>query len=121
MRRAAKLAMALAAIAGAAGTIATPPQPAAEILPGGTPAGGFEQALAPRAFVFPQDHGPHPQFREEWWYVTGNLDGAGAQRFGFELTFFRVALEPPGAAAGTLGSAADAASSAGGRSRWRRP
>ena len=55
---------------------------------------GFEKALEPRAFVFPGDHGPHPGFRNEWWYVTGNLDGDGGRRFGFELTIFRFALTP---------------------------
>jgi predicted secreted hydrolase len=62
-----------------------------------TGAPGFAQALAPRAFSFPRDHGPHPWFRHEWWYVTGNLDAADGERFGFELTFFRFALEPPDA------------------------
>ena len=55
---------------------------------------GFEKAIDPRAFVFPQDHGPHPGFRNEWWYVTGNLDGDAGRRFGFELTIFRFALTP---------------------------
>src|SRR4051812_48655451 len=50
---------------------------------------GFALAIEPRNFEFPQDHGPHPQFRHEWWYVTGNLDSTGGERFGFELTFFR--------------------------------
>ena len=54
----------------------------------------FARALAPRAFAFPQDHGPHPEFRNEWWYVTGNLDDEDGQRFGFELTIFRFALAP---------------------------
>ena len=35
---------------------------------------GFARAESPRAFSFPADHGPHPEFRNEWWYVTGNLD-----------------------------------------------
>ena len=56
---------------------------------------GFTEALAPRVFEFPRDHGPHPDFRQEWWYLTGNLDATDGQRFGFELTFFRVALVPP--------------------------
>jgi predicted secreted hydrolase len=59
---------------------------------------GFERALAPRPFAFPADHGPHPAFRTEWWYWTGNLRAAGAggaaRRFGFQLTFFRTALAP---------------------------
>ena len=29
---------------------------------------GFARALAPRALSFPSDHGPHPDFRTEWWY-----------------------------------------------------
>ena len=37
---------------------------------------------------FPRDHGAHPEFRTEWWYATGWLEGAGAPR-GFQVTFFR--------------------------------
>ena len=48
---------------------------------------GFARATAPVTLEFPRDQGPHPQFRHEWWYLTGNLDSAGGQRFGFELTF----------------------------------
>jgi predicted secreted hydrolase len=55
---------------------------------------GYARALQPRAFRFPEDHGPHPEFRNEWWYVTGNLDGPAAERFGFELTIFRFSLTP---------------------------
>ena len=55
----------------------------------------FAAALEPRSFEFPRDHGPHPAFRQEWWYFTGNLAATDGQRFGFELTFFRVALVPP--------------------------
>ena len=54
----------------------------------------FTRALTPRTFTFPADHGPHPEFRNEWWYLTGNLDDANGRRFGFELTFFRFALAP---------------------------
>ena len=75
------------AIAGAAGI----PPPVR--LSGSLPA-GFAQARAPLAFTFPRDHGPHPLFRQEWWYVTGNLDTSTGQRVGFELTFFRFALAP---------------------------
>ena len=85
--------VALGAIAAAAA--APPPDP--RVLPADA-APGFAQAVTPRRFVFPREHGPHPEFRQEWWYVTGNLDGAGGERFGFELTFFRFALAPPGAA-----------------------
>jgi predicted secreted hydrolase len=59
-----------------------------------SPDAGFTRALAPRPFVFPADHGPHPGFRTEWWYYTGNLSTAAGRRFGFQLTFFRIALAP---------------------------
>src|SRR5947199_8899802 len=55
---------------------------------------GYAKALAPRDFHFPADHGPHPEFRTEWWYYTGNLDTVEGRRFGFQLTFFRSALAP---------------------------
>ena len=40
------------------------------------------------AFRFPRDHGSHPGFRTEWWYITGWLE-QGAQPTGFQVTFFR--------------------------------
>ena len=55
---------------------------------------GYAKAIEPREFSFPADHGPHPGFRTEWWYSTGNLGTAGGRRFGFQLTFFRSALAP---------------------------
>ena len=55
---------------------------------------GYAQALEEREFEFPADHGPHPDFRNEWWYVTGNLDSREGRRFGFELTIFRFSLTP---------------------------
>ena len=38
-------------------------------------------------FIFPRDHGAHPGFRTEWWYITGWLEGP----VGFQITFFRLA------------------------------
>jgi predicted secreted hydrolase len=55
---------------------------------------GFTRALEPRAFMFPDDHGPHPDFRTEWWYYTGNLASASGRKFGFQFTLFRSALTP---------------------------
>src|SRR6185312_3020371 len=68
----------------------------------------FAIAAAPREFEFPRDHGPHPDFRQEWWYLTGNLTATDGERFGFELTIFRVALAP--AVAMPPATATDAAS-----------
>jgi predicted secreted hydrolase len=53
---------------------------------------GFARAERVRAFDFPEDHGPHPDFRSEWWYLTANVASAGGRRFGLQLTFFRFAL-----------------------------
>ena len=38
---------------------------------------------------FPRDHGAHPGYRVEWWYVTGWLDVP----YGFQVTFFRARPE----------------------------
>ncbi len=46
-------------------------------------------AVTPRPLRFPRDHGAHPEFRTEWWYLTGWLD-ASPQPLGFQVTFFRV-------------------------------
>jgi predicted secreted hydrolase len=55
---------------------------------------------APRALEFPRDHGAHPEFGIEWWYVTGWLRRAEAREpgWGFQLTFFRsrTGLDAPG-------------------------
>lgn len=52
----------------------------------------FPVALVKEDFLFPRDHGPHPDHRTEWWYLTGNLT-SGSRQFGFQLTFFRLALD----------------------------
>lgn len=57
-------------------------------------AAGYAKALVPRPFIFPADHGPHPEFKTEWWYYTGNLAATDGRRFGYQLTFFRIALTP---------------------------
>ncbi len=45
-------------------------------------------------FTFPKDHGTHEGFRNEWWYFTGNLYDEAGNRFGYQLTFFRISLSP---------------------------
>lgn len=56
-------------------------------------AAAFERALPGYAFAFPRDHFEHPGFEIEWWYYTGNVRTAEGRRFGYELTFFRLAVE----------------------------
>jgi len=47
-------------------------------------------AVTPRPLVFPRDHGAHPEFRTEWWYLTGWLEtSTSAETLGFQITFFR--------------------------------
>ena len=53
---------------------------------------GFRIPAANTVFDFPRDHGSHPEFRIEWWYITGHLRDEEARRFGFQATFFRYAL-----------------------------
>lgn len=62
-------------------------------VPETTTADGFAVPQAGRRFVFPRDHGNHPDFRIEWWYVTGHLftTETPARRYGFQATFFRQA------------------------------
>ena len=49
----------------------------------------YAKVLRGLALQFPRDHGAHPDFRTEWWYVTGALD-LPRKDIGFQLTFFRV-------------------------------
>lgn len=67
-----------------------------DVLAGGD-AAGFEKAVEPREFRFPDDHAAHPGFRTEWWYLTGNLGDERGRHYGYQVTFFRNALAPPGA------------------------
>lgn len=63
----------------------------------GTDAGGFAEVVPGRPLAFPADHGPHPAFRIEWWYLTANLEDANGTRYGVQWTLFRQALAPSGA------------------------
>lgn len=49
----------------------------------------FPEVEAGHPLEFPRDYGSHPAFRNEWWYITGWLDTAGAPSLGFQITFFR--------------------------------
>jgi len=51
---------------------------------------GYPPVVPGHELVFPHDTGAHPDYRTEWWYVTGWLtDEQGVER-GFQVTFFRV-------------------------------
>ena len=60
----------------------------------GRDASGFAAVTPGRTFAFPADHGPHPDYRIEWWYVTANLSDANGARYGAQWTLFRQAMAP---------------------------
>lgn len=62
---------------------------------GGGDEEGYLRATGPREFVFPDDHGPHPGFRTEWWYYTGNVFTKDGRHFGYQFTIFRSQMSPP--------------------------
>jgi predicted secreted hydrolase len=53
-----------------------------------THATAFPDVVAGQPLRFPHDEGSHPEFRTEWWYVTGWLD-VDKRPLGFQITFFR--------------------------------
>lgn len=52
----------------------------------------YAQADSAYRLRFPEDHGPHPRFRSEWWYLTLNLEDAAGAQYGGQFTVFRQAL-----------------------------
>lgn len=57
---------------------------------------GFALPTPDPAFEFPADHGAHPDYRIEWWYLTAALQDAEGQSYGVQWTLFRSALTPTG-------------------------
>ena len=60
----------------------------------GTKAEGFAIPQRGTVLEFPADHGPHPAYRIEWWYLTANLEGEDGRDYGVQWTLFRSALQP---------------------------
>ena len=56
------------------------------------PTPSFRPALPGYEYRFPRDFFSHDDFRIEWWYYTGHLEDDTGRSFGYQLTFFRVAL-----------------------------
>lgn len=59
----------------------------------GADAPQFAQVRPDARLGFPRDFGAHPDFRTEWWYVTGWLQTPDGKPLGFQVTFFRSATE----------------------------
>ena len=55
---------------------------------------GFAEVTPGRVFSFPADHLPHPGYRIEWWYLTGNLADGKGRRWGIQWTLFRSQQSP---------------------------
>ncbi|MBU3889610.1 iron ABC transporter permease [Methylosinus sporium] len=60
----------------------------------GDEARGFAEPQPGHRLVFPRDHGAHPQFRIEWWYLTANLKDESGKSYGAQWTLFRHARAP---------------------------
>lgn len=60
----------------------------------GNDVSGFAAVVPGRRFSFPADHGPHPDYRIEWWYVTANLKDSDGNSYGVQWTLFRQAAQP---------------------------
>ena len=58
----------------------------------GTSAQGFAVPQPAYKLRFPSDHGAHPAFRIEWWYLTANLTGPDQTEYGLQWTLFRTVL-----------------------------
>ena len=84
-------------LASLAAVVAAPSGRAAQPAPPPFTADGFAVPQPGTRFQFPRDHGSHPDFKIEWWYLTGHLyaaapaPGTAPRRFGFQATFFRQA------------------------------
>ena len=60
----------------------------------GSTAEGFANPAPNTNFDFPLDHGPHKNYRIEWWYLTANLSGEDQTPYGIQWTLFRTARSP---------------------------
>ena len=60
----------------------------------GTQAEGFAIPKQGAVLSFPSDHGAHPEYRIEWWYLTANLEDDSGNDYGVQWTLFRSALQP---------------------------
>jgi len=79
------------ALAWLAGWLAMPAA-AARITDHRSPITPFAKVVPGYRMQFPRDEGSHPDFRVEWWYLTGWLQDGG-KPLGFQVTFFRARPE----------------------------
>ncbi|MFC5707980.1 lipocalin-like domain-containing protein [Aeromonas eucrenophila] len=53
----------------------------------------FKKALPNQPIQLPADHGAHPDYRSEWWYLTGNLKDEQGREYGLQWTLFRQGMK----------------------------
>jgi len=54
----------------------------------------WKEASSGYTYSFPRDHASHPDYKIEWWYYTGNVKAKDGRRFGYQVTFFRIGIDP---------------------------
>ena len=55
----------------------------------GSEAGAIASGVKPWPFSFPRDHGSHPAFTTEWWYLSGNVATCTGVEWGYHFVVFR--------------------------------
>ncbi|MEG0006946.1 MAG: lipocalin-like domain-containing protein [Aeromonas sp.] len=53
----------------------------------------FKKAQPGQTINLPTDHSAHPDYRSEWWYLTGNLKDEQGREYGLQWTLFRQGVE----------------------------
>jgi len=66
------------------------------LMAAGAGASEWKTAVPGWRYQFPADHGVHRDFKTEWWYFTGQLRDGKGREFGYQVTFFREGVRPPG-------------------------
>lgn len=53
----------------------------------------FKKAQPGQTVNLPADHSAHPDYRSEWWYLTGNLKDEQGREYGLQWTLFRQGMK----------------------------
>src|SRR5438552_8997576 len=52
-------------------------------------ASGYPPVTPGYSLRFPRDFGAHPDFHNEWWYITGQVSDSANNPYGIQIIFFR--------------------------------
>jgi predicted secreted hydrolase len=53
----------------------------------------FKKVQPGQTVNLPADHSAHPDYRSEWWYLTGNLKDEQGREYGLQWTLFRQGMK----------------------------